>query len=1012
MQQLKNILLLLLGIVIITFTPTSVDAQQRTVPRYLKDSIAKALTRVTLEEVAGCYVKVNEIKVVAESQSSESDAVASEEDVASSKPTLEIRASSELAYFPMREESVEELYDAIREKLPDEFEEYELRLYADKWSVEELIPHYYTQSREGGSFTNSAKAPLIRRISSLSQPKRGLRDRHIALWQSHGRYFNNNTGEWCWQRSRLWETVEDLYTQSYVVPFLMPMLERAGATVLLPRERSMRCEEIIIDNDEGIDQSIYTESGAWSRAGSGFAHKYEEYPTGHNPFTDGSSRMIATVTPKDKTKDERRGSATWSAAIEESGVYTLYISYFTHKQSVRDAHYTVHASGGDREFLVNQRMGGGMWIPLGEFYFVACDERPLVTLDNGSESSGVVTADAVKIGGGMGNVSREVHPSLRSEEREYESLTSGYPRFTEGARYWLQWSGFSPDVYAPKGSVDDYKDDYMSRAHWVNALMGGSSRRSRVKGKSIPLDLAIAFHSDAGVRTTDRVIGTLGIYCTRDNEAEFEDDISRLRSRDLTDVVMTQIVGDLRHSYDSAWVRRGMWDKSYYEARLPWCPTMLLELLSHQNFADMRYGLDPQFRFDVSRAIYKGVVRYLSSQYDTGYVIQPLPINSFAAELEGSRVRLSWAPTPDELEPTAMPDYYILYTRVDGGGFDTGRRVDATTIELELEPGKIYSYRVTAVNDGGESFDSETLAAAVGSSRKSVLVINGFDRVSAPVSYTSDKDAGFYNCYDSGAAYIEDISFIGEQTNFSRELYNSQNDSNALGQSYSDFETEIIAGNTFDFVSLHGESILAAGYSFASASHRAVECGAISLEEYDAVDLILGKQRTTPIGCGNGYRFEVLPEALQAALKAYAMGGGSILVSGSYLLSDLWQSPLSTDAGRKFAQEILHVSYGGGRATRRGDVKSLNISFLDSLPRVRFNTELNDKIYSVESPEVVRPAGRDSYIVMRYCATNESAAVVYKGDYRTFVAGFPFETITDNEQRDAMMCAMLKFLIH
>ena len=34
---------------------------------------------------------------------------------------------------------------------------------------------------------------------------------------------------------------------------------------------------------------------------------------------------------------------------------------------------------------------------------------------------------------------------------------------------------------------------------------------------------------------------------------------------------------------------------------------MLLELLSHQNFADMRYGSDPRFKFLVSRAIYKGI---------------------------------------------------------------------------------------------------------------------------------------------------------------------------------------------------------------------------------------------------------------------------------------------------------------------------------------------------------------------------------------------------------------------
>ena len=57
-----------------------------------------------------------------------------------------------------------------------------------------------------------------------------------------------------------------------------------------------------------------------------------------------------------------------------------------------------------------------------------------------------------------------------------------------------------------------------------------------------------------------------------------------------------------------------MWNQSYIEARVAEVPTMLLELLSHQNFADMYYGLDPKFRFVVSRAIYKGMLRHVAAQ--------------------------------------------------------------------------------------------------------------------------------------------------------------------------------------------------------------------------------------------------------------------------------------------------------------------------------------------------------------------------------------------------------------
>ncbi|MBQ2958544.1 MAG: xanthan lyase [Alistipes sp.] len=989
-------------LIIFILVPTLAVAQEY-LQRSVRDSLTKAIQRITLAEVAGSYAKVESVRV--------SD---------SESPTVEVRVSKELAYFPMRGESLRRIYDAVGEKLPEKYRRHTLLIYSDGRLIDDLVPVMYSSRVAGGRFTNRAKVPLVRRLSRISEPTKGLANRHIALWQSHGRYFNNSTGEWGWQRSILWETVEDLYTQSYVIPYLLPMLESAGATVLLPRERSMRHEELIIDNDEGIDPTTYTEyngSEPWEWGGLGFAHLHETYPTGHNPFHDGTTRRVATTDDKDNLS-----KVVWGGEIPVSGEYSLYVSYRTEKRSVTDAHYTVHASGGDREFLVNQRMGGSMWLCLGDFYFDAGTYEELVTLDNYSTEEGYVVADAVKIGGGMGNIRRDVHSDLKSEDYEYPSEVSGYPRFTEGARYWLQWSGFEEDVYAPKAGKDDYRDDYMSRPHWVNSLMRGSERydvkqrkpkRGEVvsAGRNIPLDLTLAFHSDAGVRLNDDIIGTLGIYCTKDDGGEFEDDISRLRSRDLTDIVMSQIVADIRAKYEPNWVRRGMWDRAYYEARIPRCPTMLLELLSHQNFADMRYGLDPSFRFDVSRAVYKGVLRYLASQYATDYVVQPLAVRGFSARLTSSGAKLSWEPTPDPLEPTAKADYYILYTRVDGGGFDLGRRVDATSVEVEQDADKIYSYRITAVNEGGESFPSETLSACrLSASRGEVMVVNGFDRVAAPMSVQGDSIAGFYNRYDSGAAYLRDISFTGEQVNFQRSLSKEENDAYALGQSYSDYETEIVAGNSFDYPSLHGEAIVAAGYSFSSASRLAVESGSVELSEYEVVDLILGKQRTTTIGRGAFEpRFQAFGEAMKSALRDYTANGGNLVVSGSYALSDLWHSPLATDDDRTFANEILHASFGGDMATQRGVVRMPVTKFSATTSELEFTTELNSEIYCVESPEVVSPADKETQTILRYRSNNRSAATAYRGDYGVVLLGFPFETITSADSRKELMQKMLDY---
>ena len=50
------------------------------------------------------------------------------------------------------------------------------------------------------------------------------------------------------------------------------------------------------------------------------------------------------------------------------------------------------------------------------------------------EVGGVVTADAVRFGGGMGNFARN-------------GMTSGLPRSAEGARYWLQWAGIDTTIF-------------------------------------------------------------------------------------------------------------------------------------------------------------------------------------------------------------------------------------------------------------------------------------------------------------------------------------------------------------------------------------------------------------------------------------------------------------------------------------------------------------------------------------------------------------------------------------
>ncbi len=946
-----------------------------------RKEIAEMLTRVVAREVSGATVKVKAIK--------------------SSRKVVRIYASVGLSYYPFRAANTQALRDSVRMLLPRNLRKARVELYSDNREVGELIPMAYRNSavvKQMIPFVNRSERPLVTRLSAPVTPSQGLSGRHIALWQSHGRYFDQTRNRWKWQRSQLWQTCEDLYTQSYVLPYLVPMLENAGACVMLPRERDVQKIEVLANNDE---PEQYAEQGSWQSGGSGFAHRQQVYYTGENPFRHGTTRRTMTATTGVESQ------AVWSAEIPERGEYAVYVSYESLPESADDAQYTVHHLGGDSRFAVNQTMGGSTWIYLGRFLF-APGRQEVVTLSNHARQSGrVVSADAVKIGGGYGNIARSVDSSLQTAGATYADETSGYPRFCEGARYWLQWAGFDEKVYTPKKNLDDYKDDFMSRAHWVNALMGGSERLPDSVGLHIPLDMALAFHSDAGVRDGDEIIGTLGIYYTHDNRGKFVGGADRFRSRDLTDLVMTQVVGDIRQTYEPEWNRRGLWNRSYYEARVPSVPTMLLELLSHQNFADMRYGSDPRFKFLVSRAVYKGILRYISSQYGSPYVVQPLPVEAFGVTFEGENaVRLRWSAAIDRLEETAVPTGYIVYTRIGSAGFDNGRYVTDPEFVTEQDLDKIYSYKITAVNAGGESLPSEILSACrVAAEKGRVLIVNGFDRVCAPVSMRCDTLAGFRTNLDGGVADRQDISFIGAQRVFDLAEARTEDDSRALGACFSDYETDVIGGNTFDYPVLHGLSVAKAGYSFCSASVQAVESGQIRLSEYPALDLILGKQRATTMGRDTlSVSFRTFPKALQQTLREYTTAGGGIFVSGCYAVSDL-----SSDDDLSFAREVLHVERAENTPPGRARVRVHTSKFDFSRSEYQFDTAYSPLRYPVESVDALRPADSDAFAVMRYVDGNRTAAVAGE---RSFVLGFPFEVIRGESQRDRMMRDVLNYLFN
>ncbi|MBR1574647.1 MAG: xanthan lyase [Bacteroidales bacterium] len=926
---------------------------------------------------------------------------------------LDFYFTQNLGDYPWREGDVKWFRKTLQDLFPSEYRSWHLgKVYSKNVDLDDLaMPALHKDGRVHDSpfrMTDPGRDRFVFEVGGQKFNK-GLTGRHIALWQSHGLYYETKLRSWRWQRAKNFTTVEDMYTQSYVLPFLIPMLENAGAYVMTPRERDPQKYEVVCDNDpafagprEGLlrREGRYRETGRWENGGKGFADAKAVYSGNDNPFTLGTFRQ-----------GKGKVTATWEADIPQPGRYAVYVSYSTVKNSTAEARYTVRHRGGEMTFQVDQRKGGGTWIYLGTFDF---GDTGSVTLSHAG--GGVLTADAVRFGGGMGKIARGNDDTPMSEWE-----ISGMPAYTEGALYAMQWAGI--DTTITRRWSDDYTNDYADRGPWVCRMSGGSKMNPKEPGLGIPVDLSLAFHSDAGVTPNDSIVGTLAIYTLLcEGSRKYPNGEDRMAGREYADYVQSQITSDLRALHNPQWTRRQTWDRSYSECRTPGVPGMILEILAHQNFADMKYGLDPTFRFTVCRAVYKGMLKFLSNRYGCPYAVQPLPVNSFAVRFRDAQTaRLSWKATEDPLEPTAKPTGYLLYTRLGDGAFDGGKVLKTSAsggtvwADVPIVPGQVNSYRIVAFNEGGRSFPSEVLCIGTAGHSK-VLIVNNFDRVSAPAWFDTPTYAGFDSRLDGGVPYERDLTYIGEMYQFRRQLPWTDDENAGFGSSFTDEAGFQKAGNTFDYPFLHAQAMFSRGYSVCSASEKAFEADSTLRSDIFAVDLLCGKQVTTPGGATE--RFQVFPEALRETLRSYKRRGGRLLVSGSNIGTDIWDMvyPVAYDstdraAGKAFAREVLGFQWLTGYASRTGRVKPLKGSAVDvaGLAQMQYCHQPSETMYCVETPDGLNPvSGAKTFL--RYADTNVSAAVCYSdGDWRSVSIGFPLETLENAEDLQEILSRILTY---
>ena len=535
----------------------------------------------------------------------------------------------------------------------------------------------------------------------------------------------------------------------------------------------------------------------------------------------------------------------------------------------------------------------------------------------------------------------------RAGLEQQEPGLSGMPQWTEGARYWLMSQNADStlwDLY----EGDEYKDDMKCRAMWINSL-------------EEPIDLCLAFHTDGMDSGNDSsIVGTLVIYTSRDDEGNtlLRDKRDREKvNRNLADWIQTQVTADLSHLAPE-WTRRQLREANYCESRVPVVPSLILELLSHKNIADMRYGLDPHFRFVAARAVYKGILRALNGK---AAVVQPLPVQDLAIQPNG---KLQWKATPDTLEKTATPTYYMVYIQENDGDWNAQQVERKTHLQLSLKPGIRYNFYVVAGNNGGLSMPSPVISAYRSEQKDAPmgLVVDAFDEVYGVEWFADSTYAGIvpgsYACEDRFTC-----AYIGEQWNFTRADLWTNDDNCGWGACYRDHAGQFTVGNTHNYSSLHGKTLQKMNISYVSST-------AGMLDKIDTnycfVDYICGRNRT-PIHATK----------LQS-IEDYLTQGGRLLLSTDHFSA----------LDQEWTKTHLHATYYAAKATRSGRIRTAQGNYQILL-------EPNEDQLFTCHPEALKPADSTACRIATYEDMRCPAAVATE---RTIVYGFPLETTTQFEE--------------
>ncbi len=773
--------------------------------------------------------------------------------------------------------------------------------------------------------------------NSPTQPSGALSG--VVIYCAAGHGWTADTNQWILQRSAELEGMNEDYGNIDQLNYFVHYAFNAGATVVPFRPVGYQNIEIVIDNADA--EVAYT--GTWS-ANNSNAKYYGQNSSQRYHFASANPSETAV--------------ARYSANITTTGFYPVYCFTIAGTNRVPQT-YRVKHSGGIGEVVIDHRETGNGWIWLGEYHLIA-GEDAYVEISNASSVAGVVVADAMRWGNGIGDT---IATSLNT--------VSGYPRNEECARYWAaselgdKANGFSAaSIWDSAGS--DQSDNVSTASRWareMNQVPAGGVLQDRWKRAYLE------FHTNAFNGAARGTVALENVTSPTTNQNAFATFISDEVEDDMILATTTD------NPYEHVWADRagsvlaGSYGAIGTTGNSNEFDATLLEVAFHDSPIDAQLLRDARVRAAAARASVQGLIRFLNSlpSSPVPLVFPPdRPQAMQVSDLGDGSVLLDWElPVIGEIKG-GTPDDYVVYSSTNGFGFAIetviagGGGTPATTATIGGIPReKTIYYRVAARNEGGESLTSSTVAVRrPPTGQADILVVNGFDRLRRqqnPVTLFTQPP---------------NVAGLAPERPLWRQI------------------------NSFDYVHEFGEAIAAADRGFDSCENEAVEQALVTLDDYEIVMWNSGAESIED---------STLSSDEQTALTDYLDAAGGLFISGSDLGFDL----IDQGNGAVFADTRLAITFVSD------DAGTFNVNtspggIFSALGSFDFDPAAGAR-YEVYEPDVFGTSlGGEA--ALSYSGGGVAGVQRNSPTYRTVTFGFPFETISSASDRSDVMAEVIAFL--